>query len=111
MKLILYILFLLMNCMSSIHQFSQSDAVMIQDYSSAKKIESEGSQFTILGFIYDTNYVEQAVEKLIEQCPNGEVDKIGTVFKTELGFLSWTNKIKLTGYCVDSNLNSKESKK
>ncbi len=111
MKIFLMLTILYVNCMSSIHQFSQSDVLMIQDYTSSKKIESESEQFTFLGFVYDTNYVEQAVEKLIEQCPKGEVDKIGTVFKTELGILSWTNKIKLTGYCVDSNLNSKESKK
>lgn len=88
-------------CMSSVHQFDQTDPTQFQTYESAKKIEASAEQFTILGFVYDTNYVEAALKELLSQCPNGNVEQIGTVFKTKLGFLSWTNQIKLTGYCVE----------
>ncbi|HMZ57515.1 MAG TPA: hypothetical protein PL048_01995, partial [Leptospiraceae bacterium] len=67
--------------------------------SSAKKISADSEQFVILWFASDTNYVEEAVDALNRQCPDGKVDQIGTTFKTKLGFLSWTNQLHLVGYC------------
>lgn len=90
---------LILNCMSSVHHFNQSEPMTFQEFSSAKKISSDSEQFVFLWFASDTNYVEEAVEKLNSQCPDGKVDQIGTTFKTKLGFLSWTNQLHLVGYC------------
>jgi hypothetical protein len=100
MKRIILLSFFITSCMSSIHQFQQSDPVSFEEYSTAKKVEASAEQFTFLGFVNQTNYVEEAVTRLLETCPNGRVQQIGVVFKTKLGFLSWKNHILLTGYCI-----------
>ncbi len=98
-KLLFFSLPIILNCMSSVHQFNQSDPMSFQDYQSAKKITADAEQFAILGFVYDTNYVEEAIKKLHDSCPDGSIEQIGTTFKTKLGFMSWTNQIHLVGYC------------
>lgn len=87
--------------MSSLHQFTQSDIVNVQEYSTVKKIEADSEQLVILWFAYETNYVEKGIEELLSKCKNGSVEQIGTTFKTKLGFLSWTNQIHLVGFCLE----------
>jgi hypothetical protein len=75
--------------------------MQIQALDTQRKITSSSEQFVILGFVFDTDYVDEALLKLQSQCPKGTVDRIDTVFKTKLGFLSWTNQIFMTGYCIE----------
>lgn len=66
-----------------------------------KRIVAESQQFVILGFAKNTDYADEALSKLLELCPSGTVQSVGTRFSTDLGFLSWTNRIRLEGYCVE----------
>jgi hypothetical protein len=101
-KILIFSLVLItfLNCMSSLHQFSPSDTTGYYSYDSLKKVEARAEQFTILGFVKDTNYVDSALQDLLNKCVDGKLEGIGTTFKTRLGFFSWTNEVILMGYCV-----------
>jgi hypothetical protein len=54
----------------------------------------------VMGFVGQTDYVDQAKAQLMANCPGGAVTGITTQFSTSMGFLSWTNKILMQGLCV-----------
>ena len=93
---------LMIQCMSSLHQFHSSDPLRPQSFDSQHKITAEAEQFVFLGLVFDTKFVDDGIQKLYSQCSNGSIERIDSVFKTKLGFLSWKNQILLTGYCVDT---------
>lgn len=90
----------LSSCTYSVHQFNAGDVVRPLPLEKMKLINAEGEQFSFLGFTFDTNYVLEAVEKLNEKCPGGEIQGINTRFSTAHGFLSWRNKVHLEGFCI-----------
>jgi len=61
-------------------------------------IAIEKSQKNILGFVYNTDYVDQAYVDLLQQCPNGTV-MINVEYLTNHGFFSWTDKIRIKAIC------------
>ena len=86
-------------CTSSIHM-SQVDVGTNsqQELASGKVINIEKSQKIFLGFVYDSNYVDQAYKQLLLQCPNG-TSMINVEYLTNHGFLSWTDKIRIKALC------------
>lgn len=87
-------------CTSSIHM-SQVD-VGANDANRVELneiIEIEKSQKNILGFVYDTNYVDQAYKSLLLACPNG-TSMINVEYLTNHGFFSWTDKIRIKAVCL-----------
>ncbi len=95
----LILLILIFSCTHSVHHFIAGDSIPPQKNEKMTQIKSEGEQFVILGFAYETNYVDKAVEDLRNQCKDGWIHSIGTRFSTSLGFLSWTNKVHLEAIC------------
>jgi len=95
----LMVILILSGCAHSVHQSHTSDFRGMQ--TNAKQIEAEATQFVVLGFVFDTNYVDTAFPKLQRQCPQ-RITGITTRYSTSLGFFSWTNKVKMTGYCESS---------
>lgn len=91
----------LTGCSHALHQYHVSDVKPLdikgRDY---KRIFSQKEQFVILGFVRQTDYVNEAYEDLKQQCPQGWVTGINTRYSTSHGFFSWTNKIRMTGFCV-----------
>lgn len=85
-------------CAHSVHLY-QADHLEGQK---GQLIESLSEQKVILGFTKDTLYADQAFDQLKAKCPNGRVEGINTRYSTSLGFFSWTNKIRMRGYCVKS---------
>jgi hypothetical protein len=65
------------------------------------RVKSSAEQFVIMGFITQTDYVNQAFHSLEEQCPGKRVTGINTRYSTSHGFLSWHNKVQMTGLCID----------
>lgn len=90
----------LSSCTHSVHMYTAGDVDAPVKPESMKKITAESEQFTVLGFVYDTNYIDQAVEKLRNQCKKGSIHFISSRYSTSHGFLSWKNKIHLEGYCM-----------
>ena len=87
-------------CAYSMHELHVSDYKYPVDAGN-KKVEANSEQFVILGFVFDTNYVDAAYEKLRDQCQRGTLDGINTKYYTALGFFSWHNHINLSARCVD----------
>ncbi|WP_232300035.1 hypothetical protein [Colwellia sp. MT41] len=65
---------------------------------SYKVIEIEESQKNMLGFVFHTDYVDQAYTNLLRQCPNGTAI-INVEYLTNHGFLSWTDIIRIKAIC------------
>lgn len=62
-------------------------------------IEATAKQHVILGFAFNTDYVDNARHSLILQC-DGELTAVSTQYSTDHGFLSWNNKILMKGICI-----------
>lgn len=96
--LLLLIIVMLGGCTSSIHMSQVDIGSNYNELDSGKLIEIEESQKNILGFVYDTNYVDQAYTNLLRQCPKGTAI-INVEYLTNHGFLSWTDKIRIKAIC------------
>lgn len=96
-KLFVVILLFLSACTHSVHLVNFSDSRPYGQKGTPVKAESE--QFVILGFAFDTKYVDDAYAKLQRSC-SGTVTGIATKYYTDHGFFSWTNRIVMDGYCV-----------
>lgn len=92
--------FLLSGCTYSLHQAGVQDIQPSVRSSKAVSVSALGEQFSVLGFNSETEYVNQAYAALQAKCPRGEITGINTRYSTALGFFSWTNKIYLSGWCV-----------
>jgi hypothetical protein len=99
-------LFLLLNvvmlsaCTSSVHM-SQVDigSNSYNENDISNIIQIEESQKNILGFVYNTNYVDQAYKNLLLQCASG-TSMINVEYLTNHGFLSWTDTIRIKAICA-----------
>jgi hypothetical protein len=74
------------------------DSISPEELSRGTIIEIERSQKNILGFVSNTDYVDQAYTALLSQCPNGTT-MINIEYLTNHGFLSWTDKIRIKAVC------------
>jgi hypothetical protein len=88
-------------CTHSLHVAQISDfGPSYKAYQNGQLIESRAEQKTILGFVFETNFVDQAYASLQSQCPNGHIQGISSQFSTDHSFLSWTNRVDMKGLCV-----------
>lgn len=74
----------------------------------ATRIKSEAEQFVVLGFVTQTDYVNEAYEGLMKKCPSGQITGVNTRSSTAHGFLSWHNRIKMMAWCLGSSADSIE---
>jgi hypothetical protein len=93
-------LLFLAGCAHSIHQVYVSELQPYAKIENGDIVKSQTEQFVVMGFVFDTNYVDQAKSQLISQCPNGAVTGITTQYMTSLSFFSWTHKILMQGICL-----------
>lgn len=87
-------------CTHSVHNYHISDSRVHIPKHKPQTVESSAEQFVILGFVTQTDYVDQAFSDLKATCPGGRISQIHTRYSTSHGFLSWTNKVKMKGLCV-----------
>ena len=103
MKLILAsIMVLLAGCTHSVHLSHQSDFMPNAPTATAAQkqwVEVRAEQRVILGFAFDTDYVDDAYNQLQQHC-EGELAAVNTQFSTSHGFFYWTNKIRMKGVCL-----------
>lgn len=99
MLLTLLMLTFLGGCTSSIHM-SQVDVGSNNSNApnSDEIINIEQSQKNVLGFVYNTHYVDQAYADLLQRCPKGTT-VLNVEYLTNHGFLSWTDKIRIKALC------------
>lgn len=86
-------------CSHAIHLNHTSDITLLKPIEQYDVVSATAEQFTILGWVAQTDYVNEAFDKLQAQCPDGQITGIQTRYSTSHGFFSWTNKIVMRGYC------------
>lgn len=77
------------------------------------QVKVDKSKVIILGFNFDNDFIDDAVDDLKRQCPNGKVSGLLTKDETINYFLFfvWKKQITATGYCIaNSTANSNKSK-
>lgn len=99
-----YLLLVLMSvglfaCTHSVHQSHQGDFLPYKQ-KGARFITVESRQKVIFGFLFNTNYVEVARQKLLEAC-SSEITGVNTQHITSHGFASYTEKIRIKALCLD----------
>lgn len=69
-----------------------------------KEVRAEASKTIFLGFNFNNDFVDDMVEDLKRQCPNGVIRGILTKDETINYFLFfvWAKKVSANGYCVQS---------
>ena len=92
---------LAVGCTHSVHQVSAATAADIPFGAHVRQIEAEDEQHVVLYITDNTDFADEAYDKLIAQCPRGEVVAIEARSSTSHGFLSFDNKFKLTGWCLE----------
>lgn len=97
---ILLIFVFLTSCTHSLHQYHVGEVEFVPKKYKKIQVDSKSEQRVILGFVTQTDYVNDAFKKLQNKCASGMVTGINTRYSTSHGFFSWTNTVKMTGTCV-----------
>ena len=97
---VLFILTLSTSCAHSIHTVHGNNFNMLNLTREPEVIEARTEQNVVLGFVYNTNYVDDAVKILKNKCQGGDIQGITIQHSTSLGFFSWRNKILVKGLCT-----------
>ena len=93
---------LMIGCTHSLHVSHVSDfSPTFKSYAQGELVRARQEQFTVLGFVTETNYVDLAYQQLQQQCPQGQIQGITSQYSTSHGFFSWTNVLELQGLCVN----------
>ena len=66
-------------------------------------IDVEVQRGVFWDFIFDTDYVEEARKKLMDECPDSEITAINTKHITSHNLLSYTDKIRIRALCLDDD--------
>lgn len=69
----------------------------------AKVVKAEVSKFIFLGFNFNNDFIDEIMEQLKGQCPDGIVSGILTKDEAISYFLAHTRKVSATGFCTDAS--------
>jgi len=92
-----------LSCSYSIHQVHCSGVDYPVPSGTGRPVEVVVEERVILGFAFDTEYVERAYIQLQEECPRGSLQAITTRYSTALSFLSWVETLRLEALCVETS--------
>lgn len=87
-------------CTHSVHQVALGNFDDLPPGARMHPVEAEADQRVFIA-TGNTDFADQAMQQLAASCPRGQVVGIQARHSTSLGFLAYTNKLKLTGYCVE----------
>ena len=87
------------SCMHSIHQQYIGSMDANTDYSKGRLVSAEASEFWVLGFQMNTQYVEKAYKELETKC-SGRIAQVTTEHLTSFKLLSYDQKVVLKGWCL-----------
>jgi hypothetical protein len=88
-------------CTHALHMVHEGDLSPSAKLGEARRIMAGGEQRVVMGFVGQTNYVDEARAKLEGQCRNGQITGIQSRYSTSHGFFSWTNQVRFQAYCVE----------
>lgn len=81
----------------SVHSYGFMSLEPVPD---SRPVEAEETEDVVLGFIFDTDYVDRARDKLLAQCPDAELVNVKVKFSTDMGFLAYRQRVHMRGECV-----------
>ena len=96
--IMLFTLVSTMGCSYSVHQQYISSMDPNASYGKGKWVEVTTSDFVILSFATQSNYVEDAYKRLESEC-KGRIAQVTTEHLTAYKFLSYDQKLILKGLC------------
>lgn len=91
---------LLSGCTYSVHQVALGSFDDLPPNARLRPVEAEAEQHAFIA-AGNTAFSDEAMQRLTATCARGEIVGIQARHSTSLGFLAYTNKLKLTGYCVE----------
>jgi hypothetical protein len=62
-------------------------------------IHAHSNQGVVLGVTDNTDYVDEAYQRLLARCP-GDIVAVNTRYSTKLGFLSYKNTVEIQAFCL-----------
>jgi hypothetical protein len=101
-----FLTFAMIGCTHSVHQVAVGGLEAVPAGAHVRAIEAEGEQFVFFYMTGNTDYADEAYQKLLAQCPHGQVVGVESRFSTSLGFLSYTNRMKMRGLCLEAQTRS-----
>ena len=84
----------------SLHNVSYLEQAPIPAGSNSKPIERDVTRNVLLGFITDTDFVDNGWKSFQKLCPNGTIMNPMVRHSTDLGFLAYKEQLHFTGTCV-----------
>ena len=88
-------------CTHAVHINHTSDFVNTKPLGECRQVAAKTDQQVFMGFVGQTDYVDEAYSKLKDQCKDGVITGIQTRYSTSHNFLSWKNEVLMRGYCVE----------
>jgi hypothetical protein len=89
-------------CTYSVHQVALGNFDDLPPNARMRPIEVDASQKVVLA-TGNTDFSDEAMQKLAAACPNGQVMGIQARHSTDLGFVVYTNRMKISAYCVETD--------
>ena len=86
-------------CTQSVHQVAVGGLDDIPRGARLLPIEVEVDQTAVVS-AGNTDFADTALAQLAARCPGGRVVAIQARYSTDLGFIKYTNRMRMTGYCV-----------
>ncbi|MBU6154931.1 MAG: hypothetical protein KGP28_11560 [Bdellovibrionales bacterium] len=84
----------------SLHNVSYLEQAPIPAIADAKPIERDVTRNVLLGFITNTDFVDNGWKSFQKLCPNGTIMNPMVRHSTDLGFLAYKEHLHFTGTCV-----------
>ncbi len=88
-------------CAHSVHQYAVGDYYAGADKAKGREIVAEAEQFVILSLAFNTDFADEAYDKLLKSCPRGDIIGVNARHSTSMSFLSYTNKLRISATCVE----------
>lgn len=97
-------------CTYSVHQVALGNFDDLPPNARLRPIEAEADQRVFIA-AGDTDFADEAMQQLAARCPGGQVVGIQARHSTSLGFFVYTNKLKVSGYCVEASSATADSRR
>lgn len=90
-------------CSYSMHEYQAAGYAPATQTSGAPRqaawIHARADQSVVLGVTDNTDYVDEAYRRLLDQC-EGDIVGVNTRYSTKLGFLSYKNTVEMQAFCL-----------
>jgi hypothetical protein len=86
----------------SLHDVSYLEQAPIPAGANAREIKRDVTRNVLLGFITNTDFVDNGWKSFQKLCPNGTIMNPLARYSTDLGFLAYKEQIHFSGTCVSN---------